>query len=256
MVCFRRGSPMETLTHREQGIMQVCRHGHVITGLLQVYPGEGLSHCDRCGAETIDRCPTCGQGLAGSAYVPGLVPIGRLRPPAYCSGCGARFPWTEAPSPTPTAEALPRLEALLRRLPRVARQLRSRHADRPPFRLVDDYDLEDLLRALLALEFEVVRSESRTPTYAAGVRTDWRLPPVDSGPALVLTAKRITAALTERELARQLEEDVGYYARRGADGVLVIYLYDPEGLLPDPAGLEAMWSRRDGDLEVRCILAT
>jgi hypothetical protein len=246
---------MDTLAHQEQGVMQVCRQGHVITGLLQVVPGQGLSHCDRCGAETIDRCPTCGQDLAGSAYVPGLVPIGRLRPPAYCSGCGARFPWTKAPS-APAVAALPRLEILLRRLPRVARQLRSRHADRPPFRLVDDYDLEDLLRALLVLEFEAVHSESRTPSYADGVRTDWRLPTAESDPSLMLTTKRITPGLDERALVRQLEEDVGYYERRGTAGVLVIYLFDPEGLLPDPAGLEAVWSRRDGDLEVRCILAT
>jgi hypothetical protein len=247
---------MDKLAHLDQGVMQVCRHGHVITGLLQVVPGQGLSHCDRCGAETLDRCPTCGQGLAGSAYVPGLVPIGRLRPPAYCSGCGARLPWTKVPATAPAAEVLPRLEAVLRRLPRAARQLRSRHADRPPFRLVDDYDLEDLLRAVLALEFDDVRPERRTPTYAAGVRTDWRLPPADSGPALMLTAKRITPALTERALAGQLEEDVAYYERHGADGILVVYLYDPEGLLPEPAGLEARWSRQHGDLEVRCVLAT
>ncbi len=247
---------MDKLAHPDQGVMQVCRHGHVITGLLDVLPGEGLTHCDRCGAETIDRCPTCGQGLAGSAYVPGLVPIGRLRPPAFCSGCGARFPWTEAPAATPPPDALPRLQAVLRRLPRAARQLRSRHADRPPFRLVDDYDLEDLLRAVLALEFDDVRPERRTPTYAAGVRTDWRLPSADSWPVLMLTAKRITPALTERALAGQLEEDVAYYERHGTDGILVVYLYDPEGLLPEPAGLEAMGSRHHGDLEVRCIVAT
>ena len=247
---------MDKLAHLDQGVMQVCRHGHVITGLLQVVPGQGLSHCDRCGAETLAHCPTCGQGLAGSAYVPGLVPIGRLRPPAYCSGCGARFPWTEVPATAPAAEVLPHLEAVLRRVPCAARQLRSRHADRPPFRLVDDYDLEDLLRAVLALEFDDVRPERRTPAYAAGVRTDWRLPAADSGPALMLTAKRITPALTERALTGQLEEDVAHYERHGADGILVVYLYDPEGLLPEAAGLEAMWSRHHGDLEVRCILAT
>lgn len=247
---------MEKLARPNQGIMQVCRNGHVITGLLQVVPGQGLSHCDRCGAETMDRCPTCGQGLAGSAYVPGLVPIGRLRPPAYCSACGARLPWTKASSAAPAGTAPARLETLLRRLPRMARQLWSRHAERPPFRLVDDHDLEDLLRAVLVLEFEDVRRESRTPTYAAGVRTDWRLPPADSGPTLMITAKRITPALDERGVARQLEEDMAYYEHRGADGIVFVYLYDPEGILSEPAELEAMWSKHPGNLEIRCILAT
>jgi hypothetical protein len=43
-----------------QDVMQVCRNGHVITGLLRTCPERGLSHCDRCGAPTLDRCLTYG----------------------------------------------------------------------------------------------------------------------------------------------------------------------------------------------------
>src|SRR5437773_1666892 len=77
-----------------QDVMQVCRNGHVITDLLHTYPDRGLSHCDRCGAMTIDRCSTCGMEIPGAVHVPGLVPVGRSQPPEFCASCGATFPWS------------------------------------------------------------------------------------------------------------------------------------------------------------------
>src|SRR5438874_339984 len=145
-----------------QDVMQVCRNGHVITDLLRSSPGSGLAHCDRCGAATLDRCPTCGRGLPGAFIVPGLQPVGARRPPLYCPACGAAFPWAREPRPAGAPTALARLEALLRRLPRVVRQLRSRQDGRPPFRVEDEKDLEDLARALLPLHFDDVRPECRT----------------------------------------------------------------------------------------------
>src|SRR5262249_46736961 len=122
--------------------MQVCRNGHVITDLLRTCPERGLSHCDRCGAPTLDSCPTCGAQLPGAVPVPGLVPVGRVQPPEFCSACGAALPWAERPSQGPAPDPLAVLENLLRRLPLTIRQLRNRHGDRPPFRVEDERDLE------------------------------------------------------------------------------------------------------------------
>src|SRR5437870_8865283 len=106
-------------------VMQVCRNGHVITDLLHTFPERARGHCDRCGAATLDRCRTCGAAIAGATYVPGLVPVGGMPPPPYCSGCGAAFPWAKRPAPA-TPGPLGVLESLLRRLPLAARQLRVR----------------------------------------------------------------------------------------------------------------------------------
>ena len=57
----------------------------------------------------------------------------------------------QLPEPAAVSDPLASLESLLRRLPRVIRQLRSRHGNRPPFLVSDERDLEDLLRALLHL---------------------------------------------------------------------------------------------------------
>ena len=76
--------------NRLQDVMQVCRNGHVITDLLHTYADRGLSHCDRCGAATLDRCATCGLEIPGAVHVPGLVPVGRSQPPCRSSRRGLR----------------------------------------------------------------------------------------------------------------------------------------------------------------------
>jgi len=244
---------MTGTTHSVQDILQVCRNGHVITDRLRTFPERGLSHCDRCGATTLDRCPTCGQELAGGEPISGLQPIGQRKPPESCSQCGAAFPWSHrgssAPAGTPAL-----LENLLRRLPRVVRELRSRHGERPAFRVNDEHDLEDLLRALLPLHFDDIRPESRTPSYSKATRTDFVLVSPESGQATAVAIKRATPALGDHQLVAELEEDAAYYRRRNGIRALFVLIYDPEGRLHEPAELERAWSRSEGGPEVHCII--
>jgi hypothetical protein len=233
-------------------VMQVCVNGHVITSLLHSNPGRGLSHCDRCGAATLDRCPTCGHSLPGAVPVPGLVLLGELRPPLHCHVCGAMFPWATAPENSAVPSPLSALETLLRRLPRAIRQLRSRQGHRPPFRVEDEHDLEDLLRALLPLYFDNVRPECRTPRYAADTRTDFLLP--EEG--LSVLVKQVQVAGRASSFDDQVQEDVAYYARQRFAGTLVIFLYDPEGRVREPRQAERGWSRSDNELSVACVVAT
>jgi hypothetical protein len=234
-----------------QDVLLVCRNGHVITDRLSTYPDRGPAHCDRCGADTLDRCPTCGRGLPGALHVSGLVPVGRPRLPGHCAACGAPFPWAEQ-KVEPELRALEVLEKLLRRLPLMIRQLRTRHGARPPFRVEDERDLEDLLRAVLPLHFDDVRPEGRTPAYAPSTRTDFLLP--SEGAAVI--AKRALVGLGESQMAGHLQEDVDYYAKRGKCGTLLCLVYDPERLLVDPARLETAWSGPQDGLEVRCVIGS
>src|SRR5262249_7109395 len=242
---------IEVLDGCYQDVMQVCRNGHVITDLLHTYPERALSHCERCGAESLYACETCGTELAGAVFVPGLVPIGRLEAPQYCATCGAAFPWAHRRRRR-LRRPLVVLEPLLRRLPLAARQLRIRQGERPPFRVEEERDLEDLLRALLPLQFDGIRPESRTPSYSPVTRMDFLL---DSG-ACALTAKLIVPGVSERDLATQLEEDVTYYERRPGCRTLVGFVYDPEALLRDPGLFETEWSKPQNELELRCVIAS
>jgi hypothetical protein len=233
-------------------VMQVCRNGHVITDLLRSFPERGRGHCDRCGAGTLERCPTCGQELPGAVYVPGLVPVGHRPPPQFCATCGASFPWTErAPLSSPSGP-LRQLETLLRRLPLVVRQLRFRQGDRPPFAVEDDRDLEDLARSLLPLYFDDVCLEGRTPAYARGNRTDFLL----CERSIAVTVKHVVPCLAEAQLAAQIHEDAAYYAHVGQCRTLLVGVYDPEMRLLEPRQLETAWSRPEDELKVRCVIAS
>jgi hypothetical protein len=228
-------------------VMQVCRNGHVITGRLLADPASGRTHCDRCGAVTLEGCPTCGEPLPGVGRVLDLVTIGTQPPPGYCPRCGGAFPWLRRPRPAP--EPLERLETLLRRLPQTVRQLRWRQTDRPPFRVEDERDLEDLVRALLPLCFDDVRPETRTPSYSPATRTDFVLP----GPQLALTLKLMRPGLAMEPLSTQWDEDEAYYRQRGGVRVVVGFVYDPEGALASPGMLQTMVAAGEG-LERRCVV--
>ncbi len=237
---------MSSIADSAQDVMQVCRNGHVITDLLRTCPERALTHCDRCGSATIDCCETCGRELPGAIVVPGLHPVGVRQAPRYCPACGAAFPWTTRRRP-PKREALLVLENLLRRLPLTIRQLRVRHGDRPPFRVADENDLEDLLRSILPLHFDDIRPQCRTPSYAAGTRTDFLL----AGEDIALTLKFAQPALVE-----QLREDAAYYRREGKGRVLVVFIYDPEASIREPHLLSAGIAELEDGREVRCVVGT
>jgi hypothetical protein len=239
-----------------QDVMQVCRNGHVITDRLRCHPERGLGQCDRCGAPTLDRCATCGKGLVGAVSVAGLVPVGRLRPPQKCLACGMPFPWAQLAAPTEPENPFAPLETMLRRLPRTIRQLRNRHDHRPPFRVEDEFDLEDLLRGVLPLHFDHVRLHRRTPGYSSRTRTDFWIEGGEGKGLITVAVKCVSAAVRERQLGEQIEEDIAYYERNKKCPNFVVFLYDPQAVLTEPSQWEAAWSRYHDPLDVHCVIAS
>ena len=241
---------METEFMRD--VMQVCLGGHVITDVLASHPENGLQHCDRCGAPTISRCPTCGDDLAGAAPLSGLSTIGQRQAPQHCACCGAAFPWALRPEPDATADPLELVETVLRRLPHAIRQLRDRYESRPTVGVVDAFDLEDLLRAILHLHFDDVRREiAHAALYPpSGTRTDF----VVGSERIAVTAKLAKQDVRERELVRQIHEDAAFYEQKGCD-CLVVLIYDPEQVVREASQFEAAWLRATAGPEVRCVVA-
>jgi hypothetical protein len=94
------------------------------------------------------------------------------------------------------------------RLHAVARQLRLRRDYRPTLEVDDDFDLQDLLCALLKVEFDEVATEEWTPPYTEGTPRTMLLINRDQ---IAVVAKKTRSGLTTKELADQVTADSAYY---------------------------------------------
>lgn len=157
------------------------------------------------------------------------------------------LPWVQPGSEDPGALAehgLPALEVLLVALPRVARQLEHRHADRTTLIVEDEYDVQDLLHALLRVSFADVRDEEWTPSYAASsTRMDFLLPEVRT----VVEVKVASARLRDKAVGEQLLLDCAHYRSHPGCDRLYCFVFDPGGFITNPAGLEADLVRESRD---------
>jgi hypothetical protein len=88
--------------------------------------------------------------------------------PKFCEKCGHKFPWADKLNDDPVTKLDPAasIARICERISLVIRQLRDRHNSRGPHDVTDEYDLQDLLHALLHLFFDDVRPEEYTPSYA------------------------------------------------------------------------------------------
>ena len=153
------------------------------------------------------------------------------------------------PSPNPTPVSLPvvmsrepslpdpvdALRKVCLRFHAVARQLRLRKDYRTTLEVEDDYDLQDLLCALLKLEFDEVGADEWTPPYAGGsTRTTLLL----NRDRLAVVVKKTRSGLTTKELAEQVAADTAHYASHKPCAHLFCFIYDPEGRIGSPTRLE------------------
>ena len=127
------------------------------------------------------------------------------------------------------------LYRIFSRFHHVARQLRSRHSNRTTLNIQDEYDVQDLLHALLKLFFDDVRTEEWTPSYAGGSsRMDFLL----KNEKLVIEVKKSRNSMSDKELGEQLIIDIEKYQKHPDCERLICFIYDPEGLFGNPTGIE------------------
>ena len=140
-------------------------------------------------------------------------------------------------STTPVqADPLDALRKVCLRFHAVARQLRLRKDYRTTLEVEDDYDLQDLLCALLKLEFDEVGIDEWTPPYTGGsTRTTLLL----HNDRIAVVAKKTRSGLTTKELAEQIAADASHYASRHPCTQLFCFIYDPEGRIGSPTRLES-----------------
>jgi len=143
------------------------------------------------------------------------------------------------------------LERLADRFPAVARQLRNRQHGRPAFTVKDEYDVQDLLHALLRVEFDDVRAEENTPSYAGGgSRMDFLL----RNEEIVVEAKCTRDGLDAKKIGEELLIDIAKYRQHPHCKHLFCFVYDPEGRLENPNGLERDLSREWEGVPTRVLV--
>lgn len=127
------------------------------------------------------------------------------------------------------------IKLIISRFHQVARQLRARYSDRPTIEIEDEYDVQDLFHGLLKLYFDDVRPEEYTPSYAgAASRVDFLL----KQEQIVIEIKKTRKGLGAKEVGEQLIIDSQRYQSHPNCGQLICFVYDPEGRIANPRGIE------------------
>jgi hypothetical protein len=143
------------------------------------------------------------------------------------------------------------LDQVVLRFHAVAVQLRSRHSERATLDVNDEYDVQDLMHALLRLYFDDVRPEEWVPSYAgASSRTDFLLPQIDT----VIETKKTRTGLNAKVVGEQLIIDIARYKKHPQCRCLVCFVYDPEGRIANPSGIESDLNSGEHGIEVRVAI--
>jgi hypothetical protein len=152
-----------------------------------------------------------------------------------------------------TLSALDKVDLLCGRFHAVVNQLHQpKRRNRSSLRstLTTEYDVQELLHALLWIFFTDVRREDPVPQRAgASSRTDFVL----KNEGIIVEVKKTRSNLRDNEVGKELIVDIERYKARKDCNLAYCFVYDPEHLIRNPAGLEEL-SRSEGELIVKVVV--
>jgi hypothetical protein len=134
------------------------------------------------------------------------------------------------------SDPVERVKTLCYRFHSVARQLRLRGEYRATLSVEDEFDAQDLLHALLRIQFDNIETDEWTPNYSSGTPRTTLL--LNDG-RLAVIVKKTRSGLNAKDLTDQLRIDAERYRSYGCCRTLLCFMYDPEGRIGNPRGLEA-----------------
>ena len=165
---------------------------------------------------------------------PGLSRTQEIRPQAQ-RPAENNTPAVPHPAPAPEFAHLEVAKNICQRFHLVARQLRLRGEYRTTLEVEDEFDAQDLLHALLRLQFDDIGTDEWTPGYTNGApRTTFLL----NHDRLAIVVKKTRTGLSPKELTDQVRVDIERYRTRERCTGLLCFIYDPEGRIGNPRGLE------------------
>ena len=129
---------------------------------------------------------------------------------------------------------LDKINLILDKFHVVATQLIKRYSNRGTLIINDEYDIQDLLHALLRIYFNDIRPEEWTPSYAGSSnRMDFLL----KQEKIVIETKYASANHNDKEIGKELIEDRANYKKHQDCNMLVCFIYDKEYRITNRDGL-------------------
>lgn len=139
------------------------------------------------------------------------------------------------------------VEAMVRRFPLIIMEINRRRENRTGWPVNDEYDVQDLVRALLVGWFDDVRPEEWTPSYAGGSsRMDFLL----KAERIVVETKMVGGAGSAKEVRDELAQDILRYQAHSDCEIMVCFVFDPGMRITNPRGFEQDLSVPQGNLGV------
>lgn len=147
------------------------------------------------------------------------------------------------------------LLVLVRGLRRAMHPLTHRRKGAQPILFSNEYDVQDLLHALLRPWVSDIRPEEFTPSYAGtSTRMDFLLP----AHSLVIELKFVRDRAHAKRIGDELIIDIEHYRRHPDCRSLWCVVYDPENLLTNAEGLhadlEGKRTSKDGELLTKVVV--
>jgi hypothetical protein len=154
--------------------------------------------------------------------------------------------------PTKPAKIDELLEILIKGLRRAMDPLTYRRKEAQALSFSTEYDVQDLLHALLRPWVADVRAEEFTPSHAgSSTRMDFLLPKYK----IVLELKFVRSRDHAKRIGNELIGDIDHYQRHPDCKDLWCVVFDPDHLLPNPEGLKSdlqgQRTTKDGSVHVR-----
>jgi len=147
-------------------------------------------------------------------------------------------------------QAMSAIEDICAGFATAAKVLSSRRRKRKAFAIQDEYDVQDLLEALLRVHFNDVRPEEPNPSAAGqSTRVDFFL----KQERLIVEAKMAREGYKDNQIGDDLIKDVARYQARNDYDKLVCFVYDPGLLVKNASGLTADIQSQPSRLAVKVL---
>lgn len=180
---------------------------------------------------------------------------GRVLPTGMPTPRDAQSNASADPGPQRPKSVQELLETLVRGLPRAMHPLTHRRGGASSLVFSSEYDVQDLLHAMMRPWIADIRPEEFTPSYAgSSTRMDFLLP----AHALVVELKFVRDRTHGKKLGDELIIDIEHYRRHPKCSTLWCVVYDPASCLTNPQGLisdlEGTRTKADGSVDVRVFV--